>query len=188
MNCGYDVGEAILIIDMQKDNVGRFCESIMPNVKLLIEDARRRGRPVIYACDSRYRDDPLFRRLGFPEHAIRGTGGAEVIEEIKPQPGDIVVEKRMLSAFFGTDLDYTLRHKGIRSLLIAGIRTEACLLKTVLDAFELGYEVTVPTDACSSPSQQNHEATLRILDVLKIRKATTEEILTGQPHNSNVRE
>ncbi|MBS7625813.1 cysteine hydrolase [Candidatus Bathyarchaeota archaeon] len=177
MSLREDVREAVIIVDMQKDNVGRFCGEIIPNIKLLIDDARRRGRPVIYACDSRFRDDPLFRKLEFPEHAIRGTKGAEVIDEIKPQQGDILVEKRMLSAFFGTDLDYTLRHKNIKSLIIAGIRTEACLLKTVLDAFELGYDVTVPSDACSSPSQQNHEATLKILDVLKIRKVTTEQLL-----------
>jgi nicotinamidase-related amidase len=179
MSLGEDVREAVIIVDMQKDNVGRFCREIIPKIKLLIDDARRRGKPVIYACDSRFRDDPLFRKLGFPEHAIRGTEGAEVIDEIKPQQGDILVEKRMLSAFFGTDLDYTLRQKNIKSLVIAGIRTEACLLKTVLDAFELGYDVTVPSDACSSPSQQNHEATLKILDVLKIRKATTEQLLAG---------
>jgi nicotinamidase-related amidase len=179
MSLGEDVREAVIIVDMQKDNVGRFCREIIPKIKLLIDDARRRGKPVIYACDSRFRDDPLFRKIGFPEHAIRGTEGAEVIDEIKPQQGDILVEKRMLSAFFGTDLDYTLRQKNIKSLVIAGIRTEACLLKTVLDAFELGYDVTVPSDACSSPSQQNHEATLKILDVLKIRKATTEQLLAG---------
>jgi len=146
--------EAIVIVDMQKDNVGRFCAQIIPKISLLIEKARGRSMPIIYALDSRYRDDPLFKRLGIPTHTIRGTEGAKVTDELKPHHEDILVEKRMLSAFFGTDLDLTLRQKGISKLIITGIRTEACLLKTVLDAFELGYEVVVPRTHAPPPHRR----------------------------------
>ena len=83
----------------------------------------------------------------------------------------------MLSAFFGTDLDFTLREKGIKKLIITGVRTEFCFLKTVLDAFELGYEIIVPVDSCASPSEEGHKVVLASLDVLKIKKPTTEELL-----------
>ncbi len=169
--------EAVIIVDMQKDNVGRFSIPIIPKISLLIEWARRKGTPIFYACDSRYVEDKLFNRLGIPPHTIRGTEGAQVIEELKNRPGDVIVEKRMLSAFYATDLDFTLREKRIGRLIITGIRTEACLLKTVLDAFELGYEVVVPPDTCSSPSQENHKATLKSLEVLKIQQPRTDELL-----------
>jgi nicotinamidase-related amidase len=177
MSEGSHKNEALVIVDMQNDNVGRFCIHIIPKIRLLIEKARRKGAIIVYACDSRYGDDELFGRVGMKPHTIRGTEGTEVIAELDPQPSDIVVEKRMLSAFFGTDLDFTLRQKRVTRLIITGIRTEACLLKTVLDAFELGYEVLVPQDACASPSIQNHEATLKSLEILKIQQTKAEELL-----------
>ncbi|NIM58477.1 MAG: isochorismatase family protein, partial [Candidatus Aminicenantes bacterium] len=103
--------KAVIVVDMQKDNVGRFCKEIIPNIKFLIEKAREKGILVIYACDSRYREDSLFKRVGMSPHTIRGTEGAKVIEELNPKATDVVVEKRMLSAFFGSDLDFTLREK-----------------------------------------------------------------------------
>jgi nicotinamidase-related amidase len=104
---------ALIIVDVQKDNVGRYSQAIIPNIQLLIKRARGRGIPVIYACDSRYADDYIFKRLGRKPHAIRGTDGVKVVDELSPAPGETVIEKRMLSGFFGTDLDFTLREKGI---------------------------------------------------------------------------
>jgi len=171
------VNTALIIVDMQKDNVGIFCQTIIPNIQSLIRKAREKGIPIIYACDSRYANDSLFEKLGIRPHTIKGTEGAKVIEELHPDLGDIIIEKRMMSAFFGTDLDFTLREKGVKKLIIAGIRTEFCLLKTALDAFELGYDVIVPQDSCASPSEEGHEATLKSLDVIKIRKSKTQELI-----------
>lgn len=168
---------ALLIVDMQKDNVGRYCQHIIPNIKSLIAKAREKKIPVIYACDSRYADDSLFDKLGRKPHTIKGTEGVKVINELAPLPEDIIVEKRMMSGFFGSDLDFTLRQRKVKRLIIMGVRTEFCLLKTVLDAFELGYEPIVPCDACASPSEKSHIATLESLDLLKIPKPTTEELI-----------
>jgi len=54
--------KAVVVVDMQKDNVGRFCQGIIPNIKFLIKKARENGIPIIYACDSRYTEDSLFKR------------------------------------------------------------------------------------------------------------------------------
>jgi nicotinamidase-related amidase len=167
---------ALIIVDFQKDNVGRFCQAIIPKIQLLIKRAREKKIPVIYACDSRYVDDHLFKRLGMKPHAIRGTDGVKVIDELSPAQGEIVIEKRMMSSFFGTDLDFTLREKGIRRLVITGIRTEFCFFKTVLDAFELGYDIIVPRDSCASPSEEGHGAIMKSLEFLKISTPTAEEL------------
>jgi nicotinamidase-related amidase len=165
---------------MQIDNVGRYCQHIIPNIKTIITKAREKKIPVIYACDSRYPDDFLFEKLGRKPHTIRGTEGVKVIKELTPLPDEIIIEKRMMSGFFGSELDFTLRQKNIQRLIITGVRTEFCLLKTILDAFELGYELTVPSDACASPSERGHQATLESLDLLKIPKPTTEELIKNQ--------
>ncbi len=169
-------GKAIIVVDLQKDNTGRFSRSIVPNVQLLLRRARARGIPVIFACDSRYPDDFIFKS-GHPLSTIRGTDGVKVIDELEPQAADLIVEKRMLSAFFGTDLDFTLRQKGIRRLIVAGVATWACVLKTVFDACEMGYEVIVPADCCASPVPEGHEAALKVMGLLRVVKPSVTEVI-----------
>ena len=168
---------AVIVVDMQKDNVGRFCQTIIPNIKLLLGKAREKGIPIIFACDSRYQDDFLFSRLGHPLRAIRGTEGAKVIDELAPRSTDVVVEKRMLSGFFESDLDFTLRQKGTKTLIVTGVSTYGCVLKTVLDAFELGYEVVVPADCCASPSLEEHKWALKYFESRNMLKQSVEEVL-----------
>lgn len=168
--------KAVIVVDLQKDNVGRFCQPIIPNVKLLLHEARRRGIPVIFACDSRYPDDFIFKS-GHPLRTIRGTKGVKVIEDPEPAATDIVVEKRMLSAFFGTDLDFTLRQKGVKTLIVTGVATWACVLKTVFDAAEMGYEVIVPADCCASPVPEGHESALKVMSLLRVVKPSVREVI-----------
>jgi nicotinamidase-related amidase len=168
--------KAVIVVDLQKDNVGRFSRSIVPNVKLLLQAARDKGIPVIFACDSRYPDDFIFKS-GHPLSTIRGTEGVKVIDELGPRATDIIVEKRMLSAFFGTDLDFTLRNKGIKTLIVTGVATWACVLKTVFDAAEMGYEVVVPADCCASPVTEGHEAALKVMGLLRVVKPSVQEVI-----------
>lgn len=170
--------KAIIVVDLQKDNTGRFSREIVPRVRQLLREGRARGIPVIFACDSRYPDDFIFKS-GHPLSTIRGTEGVKVIDELEPQPADLIVEKRMLSAFFGTDLDFTLRQKGIRTLIVAGVATWACVLKTVLDACEMGYEVMVPADCCASPAPEGHDAALKVMGLLRVVKPSVKEVIAA---------
>ena len=168
--------KAIIVVDLQKDNVGRFCQPIIPNVKLLLQEGRGKGIPIIFACDSRYPEDFIFKS-GHPLRTIRGTEGVRVIDDLEPGATDIIVEKRMLSAFFGTDLDFTLRQKGIKTLIVTGVATWACVLKTVFDAAEMGYEVIVPADCCASPVAEGHDAALKVLGLLRVVKPSVNEVI-----------
>ncbi|MBN2099484.1 MAG: cysteine hydrolase [Dehalococcoidia bacterium] len=168
--------KAIIVVDLQRENVGRFCQPIIPNVKLLLREARGKGIPIIFACDSRYPDDFIFKS-GHPLRTIRGTEGVKVIDDLEPATSDFIVEKRMLSAFFGTDLDFTLRQKGIKTLIVTGVATWACVLKTVFDAAEIGYEVIVPADCCASPVPEGHESALRVMGLLRVVKPSVKEVI-----------
>jgi nicotinamidase-related amidase len=177
MNEAVTRGEkAVIVVDLQKENVGRFCQPIIPNVKLLLREARGRGIPIIFACDSRYPDDFIFKS-GHPLRTIRGTEGVKVIDDLEPAATDIIVEKRMLSAFFGTDLDFTLRQRGIRTLIVTGVATWACVMKTVFDAAEMGYEVIVPADCCASPVPEGHESALKVMGLLRVVKPSVKEVI-----------
>ena len=169
--------KAVIVVDMQNDNVGRYCRDIIPNIKLLIQKAREKGIPIIFVCDSRYPEDFLFTRLGHPVSTIRGTEGAKVIAELDPRPTDVIIEKRMISGFFQSDLDFTLRQKGSKLLIVTGVSTGGCVLKTVMDAHELGYETIVPQDCCASPSLESHEWGLKYFERSKMLKQTVKEVI-----------
>ncbi len=132
---------ALVIVDMIKDNVGtekhhrvaREAREIVPPLKQFIDYSRKENIPVIYANDSFLKGDFIFQG-GISEHALRGTDGTRVIEEIAPEKGDYVMEKLRFSAFFRTDLDQVLRRMGVDTVLVAGISTMWCVLLTAADA------------------------------------------------------
>ncbi len=145
---------ALIVIDMLNEFVsGRMrCEgtaSIIPKIRILAEHFRNRGCPVIYICDTHYPGVDRELEL-WGEHAIAGTWGAEVVDELKPGERDYVVRKRRYSGFFQTDLDLLLRELGVDRLVLTGIDTNICVRHTAADAFFRGYRIAVVRDAVAS--------------------------------------
>lgn len=112
------MGRALIVVDMLDDFVrpaGRLAvpgaRNLIPAIKKELETARQRGDLVIYVCDSHDPDDREFER--FPAHAIGGTPGAQVVEELAPLAGETVLTKRRFDPFFETKLDDLLAAKGI---------------------------------------------------------------------------
>ncbi|MCX7667622.1 MAG: cysteine hydrolase, partial [Atribacterota bacterium] len=83
--------------------VGPQVRTVIPFSQEILAQYRRSGAPVIYICDTHRRDDAEFQL--FPPHCVEGSWGAQVIDVLQPQAGEIVVPKRRFSAFFGTPLD-----------------------------------------------------------------------------------
>ncbi|MGB9740949.1 MAG: cysteine hydrolase family protein, partial [Candidatus Bathyarchaeales archaeon] len=120
---------AVIVIDMLNDFVtgDLKCErarKIIPNIKKLIEAARRHNVPVIYSNDAHYpQDAEVVNKWG--KHAIKGTKGAEVIPELKPTEKDYVTEKRTYSGFYETGLDPLLRSlyngEGVKTVILTGL-------------------------------------------------------------------
>jgi nicotinamidase/pyrazinamidase len=162
--------EALLVLDMLNDFVLKGAplevpdtRKIIPVVKKEIERARAAGSPVIYVCDAHAPDDKEFSKFGWPAHAVKGTRGAEVVDELKPENGDIVISKTAYSSFFGTSLDETLRRLGVDSLRLTGTVTHICVLFTTSDAVLRDYSVTVIEDGVAGISPEDHDAALRIM-------------------------
>ena len=84
-----------------------------------------------------------------------------MLDAIAPAEDEIVMPKTSSSVFISTNIDYVLRNLGVRSLIIAGVLTDQCIDSAVRDACDLGYLVTVPTDACATLSTERHEWALR---------------------------
>ncbi len=150
----------LLVIDMLKDFVygSLKCERaqrIIPNIKELILTARNSDIPVIYANDSHIAGvDHEFRLWG--QHAVRGSEGALVIDDLKPTDKDFIVSKRRYSAFFETGLDPLLRELGVDTLMLTGIHTHLCVLHTAADAFFRCYNLIVVRDAVEAFTDEYH--------------------------------
>ncbi len=174
---------ALLIIDMLKDFIekGAVLEvpqgrDIINNIRRLIDAAHSKGVPVIYICDAHSKDDHEFKY--WPPHAIKGTRGAEVINELSPSEGDIVIEKRRYSGFFQTDLDLTLRERNIKSLILTGVLTNVCVFFTAADAFMRGYNLIIVSDGTASLSKEDHTWSLnQAKNILKAEILNTEEVI-----------
>jgi len=88
---------------------------------------------------------------------VKGTWGAEIVDCMAPKEGDIVLEgKRGLDAFASTNLDFILRSKGIKTVVLAGFLTNCCVESTMRSAYERGYDVITLTDVVAATSQPEH--------------------------------
>jgi nicotinamidase-related amidase len=95
-------------------------------------------------------------------HCIRGTKGAEVVDDLKPRPTDIILPKRRFSAFFKTDLDQTLRTLGIDTIIVTGMTTEVCVLMTAMDGLSHDFEVVILEDCLASRNKEFHQGCLNL--------------------------
>jgi nicotinamidase-related amidase len=155
---------AILVLDMLNDFVyGKLkCERakrIIPNIKHLLDFARKKEIPVFYCSDEHLIVDTYEMKLWGP-HAMKGTEGSKVIEELKPQESDYIIPKRTYSAFDGTGLDKALKGvyngKGADTVVITGMHTHICGRHTAYDAFVRGLDIIVSEDGVEAFTEIDH--------------------------------
>ena len=142
---------ALLVVDMLND----FVDGVLgnPAAREIVEPIARavgvaRSRPdwvVVYANDAHLSDD--FELRVFPPHAMAGTEGARVIDDLAPASTDIVVGKRAYSAFTDTELDRALEDNAVDRLVVVGQHTDCCVRHTSYDAFVRGLQIAVCADA-----------------------------------------
>jgi ureidoacrylate peracid hydrolase len=93
---------------------------------------------------------------------VKGSWGAQIIDELTPAAGDIVVEgKRGLDTFASTNLDFILRSKGISTVALGGFLTNCCVESTMRSAYENGYRVITLSDCVAATSVEEHENALK---------------------------
>lgn len=171
--------------------IGRSSEPIrraIPPIQVLLEAARRAGLVVAFTRlvhDPSQPDMPDRHRIAPGGWAARerrllpGSWGADVIDELTPRPGEHVVDKGDYSAFYGTNLEVWLRRRGIRSLILAGTVTYACVLHTAFDAFVRDFDVVVVAEGVSGWFDELQEPTLRIVELLLGRVAPVSTVLAA---------
>jgi nicotinamidase-related amidase len=138
----------------------------LENARRVTEEARAAGVAVLHAPIT---FAPGYGELGRHPYGIlkgvvdgnafvKGTWGAEIVDVLTPQPGDIVIEgKRGLDTFASTNLDFILRSKGITTIALAGFLTNCCVESTMRTGYENGYRVLTLTDCMAATSKEEHD-------------------------------
>ena len=173
-------------------DISMICKAVKPTANVL-DAARRCGMPIVYLkmafkpdlSDAGPADSPnLVRHLrlgvgttvtapdgGASRILIRDTWSTDILPELAPAAGDVVVYKHRFSGFFETELDVVLKRKGIKQLIVTGCTTSICVESTMRDAMFRDYPCLLLSDCTGEPigngfARSNHEASLLTIEVL----------------------
>lgn len=156
----------IIIVDMLNDFIeptgklycGEQARAIIPQIKERLERARQDGDMVVFLQDNHGPFDLEFNR--FPPHCIIGTSGAEIIDELRPNPDELVIPKMRYNGFYNTDLD-DLMPLIVREVVVVGVCTNICVMDTVGELANRDMVVTVPRDCVADFDSEAHEFALK---------------------------
>ncbi len=198
---GWGARPALIVIDVNYNFVGDRLEPILdsikrfrnscgevgwraiPRIATLLEAARAAEIPIFYTTQGYSLD-----RLGVGSWAAKNSRaleaspearevGTEIVREIAPQPGEIVIRKTKPSAFFGTPLSSFLTELQVDTLVMAGTTTSGCVRASAVDAFSLNYRVVVVEDGCFDRSETSHRVNLFDLNAKYADVVLLEEVL-----------
>jgi nicotinamidase-related amidase len=170
---------ALLAMDFQNfivDSYGDDMAALLARARTLLAAARQAGALVIYVA-VRFRpgypeispDNAMFSGIKNAGLLLEGESGADIHAAVAPHDGDLMVTKRRVSAFAGSDLELLLRAKGIKTLVLAGIATSGVVLSTVREAADKDYRLVVVQDCCADHDEDVHRV---LLEKLFPRQAT----------------
>jgi nicotinamidase-related amidase len=173
--------EALLVMDVQNGVVERFAEpqgTLLATLAEAVAAAREAGVPVIFVRVA-FRDgtpevspnNQIFANLARALTMGEADASTQIHPAVAPQPGDIIVTKRRVSAFAGSDLDVVLRSLGVDSLVLCGIATSGVVLSTLRQAADLDFRLTVLRDGCADADHEVHRV---LMDKLFPRQAVVE--------------
>ncbi len=163
--------KVLIIVDMLKDFMEKggtlYCgdkgRDIIPFIKSKIGECRTSPDcRVIYICDAHDPDDKEFNM--YEAHAVKGSEGSRIIDELEPEASDIIIEKKTLRPFYGTDLGKVLKELGPEEVMVTGVCTSICIMEVVGGLRVRGYNTVVYRDGVADFDPQAHEPALKRME------------------------
>ncbi|MDE0170249.1 MAG: isochorismatase family protein [bacterium] len=204
---GYGERPAVMVIDVNYNFCGDRAEPILesikkwryacgpeawdraiPAIRRILDVARRKRLPVIYTTNPRRADGfdlgvwTLKSTRSEDEVDVMGHKGNEIVAEIAPDPGDLFIEKRKPSAFFGTPLVSHLNMMGADSLILVGTTTSGCVRASAVDALSYDFLVTIPHEAVFDRGELSHKIALFDLHMKYVDVTDLEDVLDYLDH------
>ncbi|WP_233191581.1 cysteine hydrolase family protein [Sporosarcina sp. P18a] len=190
--------QALLLIDLQNEggtSAVPGMDEIIKKTANVIKVCRQKNIPIIYTRHINRGDGIGLANLepvdqnGKPLYYNTNTDSIDIIEELKNQPGDIIVDKYRYSGFHESSLDLMLKSLNIKNLIVGGVLTDVCVLSTVMDAYYRDYQINLVKDICGTTTVGAHMAAVCMMGnwVYDISIFDADQIcnkLLGEPYHA----